>query len=504
MSEVKQEEQHTQTRDDICRITVKSEPEEHGLEDDEAVLHRGAAVENRAEPEAGSDSPEDPQDRAVRFSCTHCDRSFPFQTSLKRHQKTVHHVCPVCGKRYRGRLRMARHLRFHVENGTLKKGSALLNDIKNPFLCTECGKKLPLESALRNHMKTHEGRLKCPHCGKRFKTENTFQNHLKYHSGPRPFKCSVCEETFASNTKLKTHKKMHRRRGPLACSFCGQMFKREKNLNAHLQIHGQTPGKRVGPKNRLFKCSICERYYNNSAMLRTHMKTHCEDRPFSCPFCEKRFVEQQDVARHQRASHHMCPLCSEGFFDRRGLKEHLRLHSPMELLEVEKPFVCAGCGRRFSSESNLQIHMVVHSNERPFHCSICEKSFKQESVLTVHMKRHRRTSQCHLCDFQTSGQLSPHLSRIHHICPVCEQRFSDRDALREHLPTHQQDGTPQRSSVHVCFECGELFFTSTTLQRHATEAHGSSEPQLQPEASGNHVSGASDWTEPLDDPENFV
>lgn len=84
-----------------------------------------------------------------------------------------------------------------------------------------------------------------------------------------------------------------------------------------------------------FKCTSCPKVFTRAYSLRSHLRTHCEERPFVCTVCGKAFSKQHDQKRHQG------------------------LHSG------EKKFVCRGtlqnlqpwgCGRRFARADALGRH----------------------------------------------------------------------------------------------------------------------------------------------------
>ena len=53
-----------------------------------------------------------------------------------------------------------------------------------------------------------------------------------------------------------------------------------------------------------------------------------------------------------------------------------------------KIFECKTCKKKFSCESKLNRHILVHTGERPFSCRVCGKSFNQSSTLKSHQLVH--------------------------------------------------------------------------------------------------------------------
>lgn len=103
-----------------------------------------------------------------------------------------------------------------------------------------------------------------------------------------------------------------------------------------------------------FQCSLCPKRFTRAYNLRSHLRTHTDERPFVCSHCGKAFARQHDRKRH------------EG------------LHSG------EKKFVCRGqlkdgnswgCGRRFARADALGRHFRSEAGR------VCIKPLMDEEAL---------------------------------------------------------------------------------------------------------------------------
>ncbi|KAI0203925.1 hypothetical protein F4808DRAFT_476244 [Astrocystis sublimbata] len=112
--------------------------------------------------------------------------------------------------------------------------------------------------------------------------------------------------------------------------------------------------KRVQKHPATFQCTLCPKRFTRAYNLRSHLRTHTDERPFVCTVCGKAFARQHDRKRH------------EG------------LHTG------EKKFVCKGelkaggqwgCGRRFARADALGRHFRSEAGR------ICIKPLLDEEMI---------------------------------------------------------------------------------------------------------------------------
>ncbi|KAL6409769.1 hypothetical protein AUP68_06164 [Ilyonectria robusta] len=113
------------------------------------------------------------------------------------------------------------------------------------------------------------------------------------------------------------------------------------------------PAKRVQKHPAIFQCTLCPKRFTRAYNLRSHLRTHTDERPFVCTVCGKAFAQQLDRDRHES------------------------LHSG------EKKFVCKGdlkvggqwgCGRRFARADTLGRHFRSEAGR------VCIKPLLDEEI----------------------------------------------------------------------------------------------------------------------------
>ncbi|KAH8600774.1 hypothetical protein B0O99DRAFT_681640 [Bisporella sp. PMI_857] len=123
--------------------------------------------------------------------------------------------------------------------------------------------------------------------------------------------------------------------------------------------------------------------------------------------------------------------CDKRFSQKTHLEIHERKHTG------DKPYLCKwpGCGRRFSQHGNLKTHHRRHTGEKPFVCDICNKRFAQRGNVRAHKITHEQakpyTCLIDNCNkrFTQLGNLKSHHNRFHQ--PALHRYFSKFKEERE-------------------------------------------------------------------------
>uniref|UniRef100_A0A3B4ZRB9 Zinc finger protein 2 homolog n=1 Tax=Stegastes partitus TaxID=144197 RepID=A0A3B4ZRB9_9TELE len=127
---------------------------------------------------------------------------------------TTLYRCHICNYIFTKKTVLTWHLKTH-------EGKS--QDAKGNFDCHICGKHIPCQSNLQNHMRVHTGErpYSCHFCGKCFKLKGHMTEHIRTHTGEkkhvlakhkeeRPYKCGNCDELFTERLLMKRHmRKVH-------------------------------------------------------------------------------------------------------------------------------------------------------------------------------------------------------------------------------------------------------------------------------------------------------
>lgn len=201
------------------------------------------------------------------------------------------------------------------------------------------------------------------------------------------------------------------------------------------------PGNRKNNKQHI--CDICQSVFPTQLRLHGHMRTDHDQKPIKCPHCDRRFSTKSNM------------------------NLHLRIHTPVE--ERTLTHICHICAKPFETIRSLKQHLITHEQTVSLQCPICLKH-------VFDLKRHTRMQHsgkpkpvCSICGKETS-RLSKHIQMHHteskerHACGVCHKEFRWPTHLKKHENIHK--------GLRVkCEFCPHQATTSGNLYTHMRSQH---------------------------------
>ncbi|XP_066254709.1 gastrula zinc finger protein XlCGF26.1-like isoform X21 [Euwallacea similis] len=341
---------------------------------------------------------------------------------------------------------------------------------------------------------------KCPHCPAIYKNIDDLKSHFSVHKHDNTLRCTICYDEFSNAAALSKHLTIfHEVQRKYPCR-CGQMLASLVNYQRHL-AHCEFPNKKgyssikneenhvifcnacnasfkdetehnehwlISHVKRVefdkFRCLRCDKEYSTLKQIMGHYKQHAQEKKYHCHHCGKGFITEKFLELHVKSDHVetgvICTICGKSLRNRITLNAHMRGHNPhisnAGTCEICKKYyrnlkqhqqdahesllTCTICGKIFTSERGLQLHIMIHKGDKRFTCEFCGKRFLMNTFLQNHLRTHPESG------------VDPF------TCEDCGKTFSRRVAYVDHMNSH---------SGHKPFRCQ---FCSKTFDKRKSYA----------------------------------
>ncbi|XP_043252059.1 zinc finger protein 665-like isoform X3 [Colletes gigas] len=231
------------------------------------------------------------------------------------------------------------------------------------YSCNECTFKTTKKSSLYSHINR----------------KHRVTRHCTADGLPKLFYCNQCDYKNKNKYELKVHAaRKHTDDFKFSCETCGKKFKVKGDLTNHI---------RFSHKEQPVICDVCGKTCSNSNSLYVHQKFAHYKAKYECQVCKRRMVTQENlnehmIKQHEKRENVVCEECGKTFSRNSRLKVHMRIHTG------DKPYTCTICNKSFARRTALKQHLLIHTGIRPYVCDICGKAFTQKPGLISHRKSH--------------------------------------------------------------------------------------------------------------------
>ncbi|GBP13534.1 Zinc finger protein 658 [Eumeta japonica] len=377
-----------------------------------------------------------------RFSCNQCPYTTTHRQTARLHERWhrgTKYQCPHCGDD-----------KFTTYMGHIR--------IKHPsdFVCALCGysfvseKGIELHKKLKHRLDTQQIPADGPYCepcGVRFVSADAHKRHLMVSArhadnatpkepnakpksrrnrenggggggggAVREHRARAKKQRDPNEPRKVYPSQMRKAQGPIDCEQCGMQLEDSRAYHGHFRRMHPDKNRTHYPSMRSpCMCEICGRVFQSFALLKDHTYIHTGEKPFKCELCPKSFRMKQRLVAHRR------------------------VHA-----QVRASYSCGVCSKTFSTHSNRQRHMFIHTGLKPFKCEMCGKCFKHASekrahITYVHLKKpwpKRQRAKRHVRPSEYSVHESTAAPELQHPAWPCQDPKIDLNPMLDDKPMY--------------------------------------------------------------------
>ncbi|XP_031621830.1 zinc finger protein 16-like [Contarinia nasturtii] len=190
------------------------------------------------------------------------------------------------------------------------------------------------------------------------------------------FQCPLCDYSACSKANIREHIFTHSEVKMFSCKLCNKDFSRPRNIILHIeQKHSDvavlTPDRHQAKRLKIEKIdAIANVNQTNNFSISPKSKFN------------SKILYSNEVNGDKTRS--QCYICMKTFSRPNGIIKHLKTHTQ------ERNYTCFQCGSQFSRSDHLNRHMLIHEDPK-FKCDICDMVFRRSDKLLSHRRKHPET-----------------------------------------------------------------------------------------------------------------
>ena len=331
--------------------------------------------------------------------CRFCQKQFPKQHQIKRHEK-IHFKPFVCSVKWCLK-RFGENVPLVIHKERTHKGRC----------CDYCVSSFRTLKELTEHQKIHKNQSQsysCVYCTRSFTNFDDFVMHTDIALDKfTDMTCYVCKEKLTLPCQMLVHQEIHQAKKPcrIKCNFCGTVCRNIIDFNKHRKDrHGvkslldiEESSKDVDDSSTGEKeCHFCYRVCKTPRRMKIHLKQDhavneylavCMTKtmwknvdsaklegdlgkvpeiPASFQMTGDYYDEDEDEDEEPSGGGLTCKFCSAKFTDVKLLRDHEAAHSesmgqPFPATASSGAHECKFCGFTFVTEKELKEHEHVHT-----------------------------------------------------------------------------------------------------------------------------------------------